>query len=262
MFTWFWLPWDSMATTPASGSTGLAAAVFDMDGLLIDSEPLWRQAEIRIFGTLGVALTAERCGETRGMVVNEVTRHWFEKYPWEGPTPDAVAAEIVDAVASLLAAGVTLKPGAGQALFSCRERGLALAVASSSPLRLIETVVDRLGLRSWFGVLHSAQDEPAGKPDPSVFLTTAVRLGVDPPRCVVFEDSPAGVRAAVAAGMVCVAVPEADVVVTDADARNFESADMVIDTLEDVDDDFWTRLVESHRDRVSATPPVPAAESG
>jgi len=221
----------------------LQAAVFDMDGLLIDSEPLWREAEMGILGRLGVPLTPERCLETRGMVVGEVTRHWFARYRWEGPTPDDVADEIVDTMASLLATRVVLKPGARLAVASCRERRLDLAVASSSPRRLIEVVLGRSGLASSFAVLHSAQEEAAGKPDPAVFLTTATLLGVDPGRCVVFEDSPAGVRAAVAAGMVCVAVPEGGVAKTAADVDAFDSARVVIDTLEDVDDDLWARLV-------------------
>jgi sugar-phosphatase len=218
------------------------AAVFDMDGLLIDSEPLWRQAEMRIFGRLGVPLTVARCLETRGMVLGEVTRYWYGRYPWEGPTPDDVATEITDAMASLLATGAVLKPGALHALTVCRDRGLTLAVASSSPRRLIEAVVGRWGLGPWFAVLHSAQQEAAGKPDPAVFLTTARLLGVAPECCVVFEDSPAGVQAAVAAGMACVAVPE-DPGWMSAGPGDFEGADLVIDSLNDVNDDLWARLV-------------------
>jgi len=218
------------------------AAVFDMDGLLIDSEPLWCQAEMRIFGRLGVPLTAERCRETRGMVVSEVAHHWYGRFGWEGPTPDAVAAEIVDAMATLLATRVVTKAGALDALTVCRRRGLDLAVASSSPRRLIDAAVGRLGLAPWFSVLHSAQDEPAGKPDPAVFLTTASLLGLDPGRCVVFEDSPAGVRAATAAGMVCVAVPEDHVATANGGPVGFESADLILGSLEEVDDDLWVRL--------------------
>jgi sugar-phosphatase len=219
----------------------LEAAIFDMDGLLVDSEPLWRQAEIEIFGRLGVPLTDELCLETRGMVVGEMTRHWYDRYRWEGPTPDGVAAEVTDAVASLLSTGLVLKPGARRAVASCAERGLALGVASSSPRRLIEVVVTESGLAPWFAVLHSAQEEEAGKPDPAVFLTTAARLGADPGRCVVFEDSPAGVQAAAAAGMVCVAVPEKRPASTGG-LDGFASADLVIGTLEDVGDEFWDRL--------------------
>jgi HAD superfamily hydrolase (TIGR01509 family) len=218
------------------------AAIFDMDGLLIDSEPSWRQVEMAIFDRLGVSLTEELCLETKGMVVDEVTRHWYGLYPWTGPTPEVVAEEIVDAMVALLSGTVMVKPGALHALRFCHDRGLAMAIASSSPLRLIEGVVDGLGLADWFGVLHSAQDEVVGKPDPAVFLTTARRLGVTPSACVVFEDSPAGVRAAIAAGMACVAVPETDVALTHDDRRSLASADLILHSLEDLDDDLWTRL--------------------
>jgi HAD superfamily hydrolase (TIGR01509 family) len=220
---------------------GIEAAIFDMDGLLVDSEPLWRQAEMAIFEALEVPLTEEMCLETRGMVAGEVSRHWYERYGWSGPGPDAVAGQIVRAMAGLLAT-VAVKPGAGAAVADCRDRGLALAIASSSPPALIEVVVERLGLTGWFSVLHSAQLELAGKPDPAVFVTTARLLGVDPGRCVVFEDSPAGVRAAAAAGMVCVAVPETEGPRLPGDAAVFRSADLVIDSLEEVDDAFWGRL--------------------
>jgi HAD superfamily hydrolase (TIGR01509 family) len=219
------------------------AAIFDMDGLLVDSEPLWREAEIAIFGRLGVALTEELCLETRGMVLPDVTRHWFARYGWDGPSPDAVATEIVDAMAVLLSERAVAKRGVGQALSSCRARALHLAVASSSPFRLIEIVLHRLRLRDCFAVLHSAEREMAGKPDPAVFLTTAAMLDVAPRRCVVFEDSPAGVRAAAAAGMACVAVPEEGSTTT-----GFEEADLVIGSLDDVDDALWARLLRGIQD--------------
>ncbi|HEY7948339.1 MAG TPA: HAD-IA family hydrolase [Acidimicrobiales bacterium] len=239
-------------TPPGGGSPAFGAAIFDMDGLLVDSEPLWREAEIDIFGRLGVPLTEQLCLETRGMVLTEVTRHWFDRHGWDGPDPDAVAAEIIDAMEALLSRSVAAKPGVVPALASCRARGMRLAVASSSPRRLVDAVVDRLRLRPWFDVLHSAENEPAGKPDPAVFLTTAEMLGMAPDRCVVFEDSPAGIQAAVAAGMACVAVPE-DGVATDMAAHQegsgFERADLVIGSLEDVDDAFWARIARRRPSR-------------
>ena len=177
-----------------------------------------------------------------GMVVGEVTDYWFARHRWEGPSPQHVADEIVDAMTKLLEHQVVLKRGALAALASCRNRGLALAVASSSPRRLIEVVVDGLGLGPWFSVVRSAQDEEAGKPDPAVYLSAAAALGVDPRCCVAFEDAPAGVRAAHGAGMVCVAVPESGGVVTSADVAGLGLADVIIDSLEDVDDALWARL--------------------
>jgi beta-phosphoglucomutase-like phosphatase (HAD superfamily) len=140
---------------------------------------------------------------------------------------------------------VALKPGVGHALDFCRRHGARLALASSSPRRLIDVVVHGAGLDNRFSVLRSAEDEEAGKPDPAIFLTTAKLLGVEPGRCVVFEDSAAGVTAAKAAGMACVAVPEAPVSeggrpepgATVALAR----ADVVLRSLEELDDEVWAR---------------------
>ena len=212
------------------------AALFDMDGLLVDSEPLWRAAEIDVFGRHGLVLTEEQCRSTQGMVIVEVAHHWYARAPWSGSSPDEVALEVLDAVGLLVDERGAPMPGAVEALAACRDRGLRLALASSSPVWLIDRVVAHLGLEGVFEVRCSAEHEAAGKPDPAVFLTAARTLGVAPARCVVFEDAPAGVRAAKAAGMSCVAVPERphDPV--------FGEADVVLGSLEDLDDAVWARL--------------------
>ena len=217
---------------------GYDAALFDMDGLLVDSEPLWRRAEIEVFARHGLVLTEEQCRQTQGKVIGEVTRMWFERHPWPGPGPDEVAGEVLDAVEALLDMAAVAKPGASAALDDCRSRGLRLGLASSSPRRLIDAALGRLELTGRFDVVHSAEHEPAGKPDPAVFVTTARLLGVAASRCVVFEDAPAGVEAAKAAGMTCVAVPELPL----ADPSPFRIADVVLESLEDVDDALWARL--------------------
>ena len=234
------------AARPRGGA--LQAAVFDMDGLLVDSEPLWRRAEMGVFARYGVTLTEELCLATRGMFVLDVARRFYEEHRWPGPGPEEVADEVVDTMAGLLARDCELKAGAGTAMAFCRARVPGLALASSSPRRLIDVVVDRFALGGTFDVLHSAEDEPAGKPDPAVFLTTASLLGADPGRCVVFEDSPAGVAAARAAGMRCVAVPEHASPVADGE---YDGADAVLATLEELDDGLWEAL----ETRVGASPP-------
>ncbi|MHB8330284.1 MAG: HAD-IA family hydrolase [Acidimicrobiales bacterium] len=219
------------------------AAVFDMDGLLVDSEPLWRRAEIAIFGRYGVPLTEEGCRTTKGMFVGEVARHWHARYPWEGPSPAAVATEVTDAMEVLLADEVELKSGVHHALAFCRQRGVSIALASSSARRLIDVVVRRFGLGEWFDVVHSAETEAAGKPDPAVFLSTAVLLDVAPGGCVVFEDSSAGVAAAAAAGMRCVAVPDGHAWGPGAlRCRSVAGADAVIESLEAFDEALWEHL--------------------
>jgi len=214
---------------PAPSPVG--AAIFDMDGLLIDSEVLWHQAEIEILGPLGVPLSTEGCRTTKGMFVEEVTAHWYGLYPWgPDPTPDEVAVTIVDRVIELTLSVGRLKPGAEHAVALCAARGMPLAVASSSQYRLIDAALEHFGLRQRFALVHSAEDEAYGKPHPAVFLTTAAKLGAAPRRCVVWEDSPAGVLAAKAATMACIAVPEPG------QGRHpaFGLADLVVDSLLEV----------------------------
>jgi len=235
----------------------IEAAIFDMDGLLVDSEPLWHDVEIDVFGRHGVPLTVERCLETKGMFLGDAVGHWYARYPWSGASRDEVAAEIVQAMAERLDAAVELKPGASHALDFCTGRGALLALASSSPRRLIDTVVRRLGLAGRFAVVHSAEDEVLGKPDPAIFLTTARLLGVAAEACVVFEDSAAGVLAAKGAGMACVAVPEADPTAAselpgaggggETLVQVLTRADVVLGSLLQLDDAVWDGLVAWRR---------------
>lgn len=210
-----------------------------MDGLLVDSEPLWHEAEVEILGGLGVPIAAADCRQTKGMFVREVTRHWHGRHPWAEPSPDVVAVAVVDRVIELVEAKGALQPGVDRAIGLCRSHGLALAVASSSEHRLIEFVLHRFGLDGEFDFAHSAEDEEYGKPHPAVFLSAARRLGVAPERCLVWEDAPAGVLAAKAARMTCVAVPEA----AERGHPGFAIADAVLSSLEEADESLWARLV-------------------
>ena len=218
-----------------------AAAIFDMDGLLVDTEPLWHEAEVEILGPLGVPIAEGDPRRTKGVFVREVARYWHDRFPWRGPSTDEVAALIVDRVIELVDEMGQLLPGVDKALALCRRHGLTLALASSSEHRLIAFVLERFGLASTFAVVHSAEDEPYGKPHPAVFLTAAQRLGVAPGRCIVWEDSPAGVLAAKAARMTCVAVPAHD----EHGAPALGIADAVLTSLEEADEALWRRLVDA-----------------
>ena len=217
----------------------LKAAIFDMDGLLIDSEPFWREVEIPVFRGLGVPLTEEMCAETMGLRVNEVVAHWRRSYPWNGPPDDAVADEIVSGVIERIHRDGALMDGVVETIDALDQRGLRLAIASSSLYRVIDAVLDRFDLRPRFEVIHSAEDELRGKPDPAVFLSTAAKLGVAPEACLALEDSVNGVLSAKAAGMTCVAVPDPTV---QGDAR-FENADIVVTSLRDLDAARLDRLL-------------------
>ncbi len=231
-------------TSPHPVPAGFTASIFDLDGLLIDSEVLWHEAEIEILGALGVPLSTAACRTTKGMFVYEVTAHWHGLHPWgPDPAPDDVAVTIVDRVIELIVTTGSLKPGAEHAIDLCAARGLPLAVASSSEYRLIEAALSHFGLRDRFAVIHSAEDEAYGKPHPAVFLTAAAKLGASPKRCLVWEDAPAGVLAAKAASMACIAVPERG----EGHQPAFALADLVVDSLLAVDDGVLDGLAGLHR---------------
>ncbi len=218
----------------------LKAAIFDLDGLLIDSEPLWQRAEIGVFARLGLELTEEQAQETLGIRSDEVVRIRHAQAGWDLETDplDAVEEEIVLGVRDLVTEIGQPKEGVEYALEFCESKGLVLAVASSSRMVIIEAALDRLGIRDRFEVVYSAENEPVGKPDPGVYLTTARMLGVKPDGCIALEDSPAGLEAAKAAGMKCIVVPDHSVV---GDSR-LSAADIQLSSLADLNEEIWAQL--------------------
>ncbi len=183
-------------------------AVFDMDGLLLDSERIWEQAQITVFLELGLDLTMEMQRATTGIRMAECFGLWGGFFP--GVTLDRM--RIRERLLELVGTGVrttgVIKPGAKRALDLCLSAGCRLGLASSSPPEIIAAGLERLGATDMFHVAVSSEMETLGKPDPAVYLTAAARMGVLPEDCIAFEDSVPGVRAAKAAGMFTVAVPE------------------------------------------------------
>jgi HAD superfamily hydrolase (TIGR01509 family) len=206
----------------------LRALIFDMDGVLIDSEPFWHEAEMAAFALAGLRLTRDDCLRTTGLRVDAVVDHWFSRAPWTAPSPREVEAAIVRRVIELVGERGALKPGVHQALAFAERAGLRTALASSSPSAIIAAVLEKFALRPRFEVVHSAEGEPHGKPHPGVYLHTAEKLGVRPEECAAVEDSPNGVLAAKAARMTCVAIPEPAL----RGHRFFAIADAVIESLD------------------------------
>jgi sugar-phosphatase len=185
----------------------MQAVIFDMDGVLVDSEPLWRSAEQEVFAGVGVELTDTYCELTMGMRSDEVIAYWYRRSPWTGTTTAELEARLDERMRELIAERAMPMPGAEAAIATARKLGMRVALATSSSPNLIRAVLEKTGLQTAFDVARSAADEPHGKPHPAVFLATARELGVGPAACVVIEDSVAGVRAGVAANMRVIAVP-------------------------------------------------------
>lgn len=209
----------------------IKAVIFDMDGVLIDSEPLWHKTVVKIYKQVGVDITETHRNHMKGRKSLENAQSFYDQYRWEGLTPQEVSDLIIKDMVKLVKCEGRLMPGVHHALQICKQASLPVAVASSSPMVLIEAVVDKLELSEHFDHIYSAQFEPYGKPHPGVFLKVAEHFGVPPQQCLVFEDSLSGVLAAKAARMQCVAVPEPALKTN----PSIQIADVVLDSLEEFD---------------------------
>lgn len=200
------------------------ALLLDMDGLMVDSEPLWFRVEAAFARERGGDWTAALAAECVGRGMAAMLRRMGETLGFEVDVARD-ASRIVDLfIASV--GDLELKPGCRELLEAARGRA-GLALASSSPMRLIAAVLSRFELRPVLDAVISGEDVLHLKPAPDIFLRAAETLGVEPAACVVLEDSLAGATAGRAAGMVVIAVPEGD-----PPGRGFEEvADAVVSDL-------------------------------
>jgi sugar-phosphatase len=191
------------ATPPPRSRASIDAVIFDMDGLLIDSEPHWRDAEREVFARVGLALTDAQCRETTGLRIDEVVGYWYARARWREPTPAEVGREIVASLIARLRRSGVAKPGVPEALRFVRSRGVRVGLASSSSHAIIAAVLEAA-----------------------------------PTACLAIEDSLNGVLAAKSARMRCLAVPEHEAL---ADPR-FSIADAVVPSLLALTPQLWVRL--------------------
>lgn len=218
----------------------IEAAIFDMDGLLVDSEPHWRDVEIEVFKTIGLELSEADCKLTTGLPTRAVVQFWYERHPWHGRTLKEIEDDILTTVYDRIARLAEPMPGAVETLQFFQEKGIPMAIASASPMNLIELVINRLEILHYFTTWHSATLEPRNKPAPDVYLGTARKLRVIPAVCVGFEDSGNGLKSAHAANMLTVAVP-ADYEFNDS---KFDIASVKIPSLTTFDETIYQQLIE------------------
>ena len=206
----------------------LNTVIFDMDGLLIDSEPLWNEAADEIFLQYNFRITSQQYASTTGMRVKEFVIWWFTFYK----IPLEYASKAEAAICQLVVDKVKTKGkpmGGIEHIFNFFiERKFKIGLASSSGMDLINVVVNKLGIRNYLQALCSAADLPHGKPHPQVYLDCAESLNSHPLECICFEDSFNGLIAAKAARMKCVVVPS----LHDSKLLKFNAADLKIASLQ------------------------------
>lgn len=184
------------------------AVIFDMDGVLIDSEPLWKIAMEEVFHSVGCNITRQDFQKTVGLRIDEVISFWYKERGWERYSEKEVEIRIVDKMIELIHENGAPLTGVVETVDFLRSNGLKIGLATSSYKVLIDAVLNTLDIRSQFDEVHSAEDEVFGKPHPAVYLTVAERLDVNPLKTLVIEDSLNGIISARSARMEVVCIPE------------------------------------------------------
>lgn len=206
----------------------IKAAIFDMDGLLIDSEPMWTEAARSTMQKVNFEITEALRIQSTGLSIKLFLDFCHKIQPWNAPSFEELEKEILEKAHHDILAHAEAMPGAIALVKTLKNQGLKLAVASASHMDLIEGVLKRLEIIDYFDTWHSGELEEHTKPHPAVYLTTAKKLGLSPRECIAFEDSHAGLRAAHAAGMITISVPAEEVF----EDKKFDLAHYKIPSLE------------------------------
>jgi sugar-phosphatase len=185
-------------------------AIFDMDGLLINSEPLWYEAAQECLMKFGMTIGEEQYVETTGLRTKEFLQHWFGVFEIDQAHIPSAEKEITDLVIAKVMDGGAMMEGVAETMELVKQSSLKVGLASSSPLALIKAVLDRINMQEYFSAICSAEFLPFGKPNPQVFINCAIELDSHPAACICFEDSFNGMIAAKAARMKCIVVPHPD----------------------------------------------------
>lgn len=185
----------------------LDTVIFDIDGLLIDSEPLWNEAATELFLEYGVSMTEEQYKTTTGLRTREFVQWWFQYFNIGDSELKRAEQKIVALVLTKIEQKGKVMPGVPYIFDFFHRKSFKIGLATSSPPALIDLVVNICGIEKYLHATASAEALAYGKPHPQVYLDCASSLGSNPTSCICFEDSFNGMIAAKAARMKCVVVP-------------------------------------------------------
>ena len=178
-----------------------------MDGLLIDSEPIWQEATSEIFATKNLQITLEQYESTTGLRTAEFLEHWFDYFQLDNALLNQWQNALYELVIAKVKSKGQVMQGVDYIFDFFAKQNFKMGVASSSPMILIDCVIDMIGVRKQLQAITSAEDLPFGKPNPQVYINCANELNSKANDCICFEDSINGMIAAKAAKMKCVVVP-------------------------------------------------------
>ncbi len=210
----------------------IKAVIFDMDGVMIDSEPLWEKTERILLARRNIEYTAVYRDQIVGLNQNDSGKLLVDTFELNEEVEDIIS-ERVDILTEIYKEELEVAQELLPLLNQLRDNNYRLAVASSSPLRVINFVLDMFSLHEYFPVVVSGECTENGKPHPDIYLHTAQRLEVNAAECVAIEDSINGVKSAKAAGMYCIAVPDKRLT-----QDEFQNADLIVSSLNRISSDL------------------------
>lgn len=182
--------------------------IFDMDGVIIDSEPLWREAQIKVLSHQNITITAEDCiNHTMGRRIDDVAKIWCNLYQLSVHYK-AIEQEILNEVVALILAKGSPKTGLYELLDFLQKNNFTIALATSSSKIVIDAVFKRLDITNYFKEVSSADDEIYGKPHPAIYLNTVKKLNTNINNCIILEDSVTGLISAKASSIKTLVIPE------------------------------------------------------
>ena len=204
----------------------IKAVIFDMDGVMIDSEPLWEKTERILLARRDIEYTPTYRDQIVGLNQNDSGKLLIDTFELNEKVEDVIS-ERVEILTAIYEEELVVVRDLIPLLDDLRDNNFKLAVASSSPLRVINFVLDMFSLHKYFPVIVSGECTDNGKPHPAIYLHTGDRLEVEPSECVAIEDSINGLRSAKAAGMYCIAVPDKRL-----SQVEFQNADLIVSSLD------------------------------
>ncbi|MEY2595095.1 MAG: hexitol phosphatase HxpB [Bacteroidota bacterium] len=218
----------------------LNTVIFDMDGLLIDSEPLWYEAAQESLKQFNVHIEEEAYNTTTGLRTPEFLQHWFNVFDIDVMHLSATEVDILNRVTQKITSKGSMMDGVENAIKIFADAGFKIGLASSSPYSVIDAVLEKIQLKNSFTVVSSAEHLAYGKPHPQVFLDCAAALNSEPTSCICVEDSFNGLIAAKAAKMKCIIVPHPSQYEMD----RWNIADLKLKSLRDLEHGFLNKILK------------------